>query len=47
MSRYYPTYDWNISLDERRTDYEFDEICRGVFLKVFNVYWKLTRMKIH
>ena len=47
MSRYYPTYDWNILLDERRTDYEFDETCQGVFLKVFNVYWKLTRMKIH
>lgn len=29
MSRYYPTYDWNILLDERRTDYEFDETCQG------------------
>lgn len=33
MSRYYPTYDWNMSLDERRTDYEFDEACQGSVLQ--------------
>lgn len=29
MSRYYPTYDWSISLDERRPFYKFDSTCQG------------------